>query len=395
MSSTVTENTGREMSRGAFWLLLRRIAIFAGCIDLVYLVVFLLLGMPVIAMLNIVSAAAYAAAYFLLGRRKNLPAVLLMWTEVLVHASACTILLGWATGIHYYLLVFLPAVAVSRSLRQAALAMAFVLLSYMGLDLATQLIPATYQLPGGVATVFRWLNLSLVFVMSGYTARYYVKRVEEAERRLHDLATTDALSGLWNRRHFLDCARVEVRRAQRHGQPLTVVLADIDHFKRVNDDQGHAAGDDVIRHVSAVLRGQLRAPDIVGRWGGEEFIMLLPQTDLAGAAMLCDRLRRDVETTPCEHSQRAIHVTMSFGVAAVDLESALEESAKHADAALYEAKHAGRNRVVLCGPEPDRHYASMPTPTPCVYPRQQEHCAAPTGPTGSGHSSITGPLTTA
>ena len=394
MSSTVTENTGREMSRGAFWLLLRRIAIFAGCIDLVYLVVFLLLGMPVIAIRTIVSAAAYAAAYFLLGRRKNLPAVLLMWTEVLVHASACTILLGWGTGIHYYLLVFLPAVAVSRSLRQAALAMAFVLVSYLGLDLATQLIPTTYQLPGGVATVFRWLNLSLVFVMSGYTARYYVKRVEEAERRLRDLATTDALSGLWNRRHFLDCARVEVRRAQRHGQPLTVVLADIDHFKRVNDDQGHAAGDDVIRHVSAVLRSQLRAPDIVGRWGGEEFIMLLPQTDPAGAAMLCERLRRAIETTPCEHAQGAIRVTMSFGVAAVDLESALEDSAKHADAALYAAKHAGRNRVVLCGPEPDRPCAPMPTP-PCAYPRQQEHCATPTGQTGSGHSSVIGPLTTA
>ena len=393
MSSTVTENTGREMSRGAFWLLLRRIAIFAGGIDLVYLVVFLLLGMPVIAMLNIVSAAAYAAAYFLLGRRKSLPAVLLMWTEVLVHASACTILLGWGTGIHYYLLVFLPAVAVSRSLRQAALAMAFVLVSYLGLDLATQLIPTTYQLPGGVATVFRWLNLSLVFVMSGYTARYYVKRVEEAEQRLRDLATTDALSGLWNRRHFLDCARAEVRRAQRHGQPLTVVLADIDHFKRVNDDHGHAAGDDVIRHVSAVLRAQLRAPDIVGRWGGEEFIMLLPQTDLAGAAMLCERLRRAVETTPCEHAQGAIHVTMSFGVAVVDLDSALEESAKQADAALYEAKHAGRNRVVLCGPEPDRPFA--PTPTPCAYQRQQQHCPAPTGQTGSGHSSVTGPLTTA
>jgi diguanylate cyclase (GGDEF)-like protein len=388
MSSSVTENTGREMSRGAFWLLLRRIAVFAGCIDLVYLVVFFVLGMPVIAMLNIVSASAYAVAYFLLGRRKNLPAVLLMWTEVLVHAGTCTILLGWETGIHYFLLVFLPAVAVSRSLRHAVLAMGFVLLSYIGLDVATQLIPVSYPLPDGMATVFRWLNLGLVFVMFGYTGRYYVERVEEAERRLHDLATTDTLSGLWNRRHFLDRARAEVRRAQRHGQSLVVVLTDIDHFKRVNDGHGHAAGDAVIRHVSDTLRAHMRAPDIVGRWGGEEFIMLLPQTDLNGAAMLCERLRRAIETTPCDGPQGAIPVTMSFGVAGVELESALEESVKHADTALYEAKHAGRNRVVLRDPEADRS-----EPTPPAHQHKPPQVA--TGHTESRLSPARGPLTTA
>ena len=337
------------MSNGAFWLMLRRIAVFAGSVDLVYLVVFFLLGMPVMALVNIASASAYATAYFLLGRRKNLPAVLLMWIEVLAHAGSCTVLLGWNTGIHYFLLVFLPAVAVSRSLRHAVAAMAFVLFAYLGLDALTQLIPVAYQLPSGVSTAFRWLNISVVFVMFGYTARYYVARVAEAERRLRDLATTDTLSGLWNRRHFLECAHVEVERARRHRQPLTAVLADIDHFKRVNDEHGHDAGDRVIRHVSSILRSHLRVHDIVGRWGGEEFIMLLPHTDLAGAAALCERLRGAIETTHCPLPNGAIPVTMSFGVRTVDLESALEESVKQADAALYDAKHAGRNRVQARG----------------------------------------------
>jgi diguanylate cyclase (GGDEF)-like protein len=113
--------------------------------------------------------------------------------------------------------------------------------------------------------------------------------------------------------------------------------------------------------VSAVLRTQLRAPDLIGRWGGEEFIVLLPQTDLAGAAALCERVRHAVESTPCEHPPGPpIPVTMSLGVAMVDLASPLEESAKRADAALYAAKHAGRNRVVQCRPGADAPFVPEP-----------------------------------
>jgi hypothetical protein len=117
----------RGMSLGAFGLMLRRLAVFAACVDLVYLLVFVGLGLPVMALVNLVGAGMYGAAYVLLGRRRNLPAVALMCIEVLVHASACTVLLGWHSGAHYFLLVFLPAVAVSRSAKQALTVMAFVL----------------------------------------------------------------------------------------------------------------------------------------------------------------------------------------------------------------------------------------------------------------------------
>ena len=339
------------MSRAAFWLMLRHIAVFAGCVDVIYLVTFFALGMPVMALVNLISLGMYAAAWWLLGRRRNLPAVLLMWTEVLVHAGVCTVLLGWASGVHYFLLVFIPAVAVSRNSRHAAGALAFMLAAYLGLDALTQAIPVRYPLAPEATTALRWLSIGVVFVMFGYTGRFYVQRVAEAEARLRDMATTDAMSGLWNRRHFVTLAHAEVERARRHGDTLAVVLADIDHFKQVNDRHGHDAGDRVIQHVSALLRSQARAGDLIGRWGGEEFILLLPGCEAAGARQRCERLREQVAGSPCEVAGgRTISVTMSFGVIPLPMDLPFEQAVQRADAALYQAKGAGRNRVVAAEP---------------------------------------------
>lgn len=337
----------RGMSRGAFWLMLRRIAVFAACCDFVYLLVFFALGLPVMALVNLISAAMYGAAYVLLGQRRNRPAVLLMWLEVLVHASACTVLLGWDSGTHYFLLVFLPAVAVSRSPKQALTAMAFVLAVYLALDAATLVVPVAYALTPGELMALRWLSIAIVFVMFGYTARFYTQRVQEAEGQLYDLATTDSLTGLWNRRQFLQLTHAEIDRARRHGTSLALVLADIDHFKLINDQHGHDAGDRVIRHVASLLRQQARGGDLIGRWGGEEFVMLLPMTGGDGALELSERIRRRVERTPCEHGGNTMPVTLSLGVCEMLPGHSLDHAFKNADAALYAAKNAGRNRVCV------------------------------------------------
>lgn len=183
-------NTSPLMTRGAFWLMLRQVAVWAACVDGLYLVVFLLLDMPVVALLNIVSACAYGVAYWLLTKRINRPAVLLMWTEVLVHAGACTVMLGWDSGIHYFLLVFLPAVAVSRSYTLTIGALAFLLLAYMSLDALTQVVPVFHVLDTQLLTALRWLNVTVVFVMFAWIARHYVRLVQEAEARLREMATT-------------------------------------------------------------------------------------------------------------------------------------------------------------------------------------------------------------
>src|SRR5688500_6040677 len=114
-----------SMSRSAFWLMLRRIAVIAAFAEIMFLVLFLALGLPLLAWINVVRIGMYGAAYWLIGQRRNRPAVVLMWTEMLLHAIACTLLLGWVCGAHYFLLVFIPAIALNRSPRQALGALAF------------------------------------------------------------------------------------------------------------------------------------------------------------------------------------------------------------------------------------------------------------------------------
>lgn len=170
---------------------------------------------------------------------------------------------------------------------------------------------------------------------------------------LHDLsllATVDGLTGLVNRRHLDQLAQRAFQEAARYDRPLAVVVTDVDHFKKVNDTHGHAVGDEVLKAIAATLRLEARDADVVGRYGGEEFVLVLPNTDAAGAKELAERIRRRLETTPVQTQAGPLTVTMSLGVSAFPTHGAtLEALVKSGDEALYEAKHAGRNRVVMAG----------------------------------------------
>jgi diguanylate cyclase (GGDEF)-like protein len=155
-------------------------------------------------------------------------------------------------------------------------------------------------------------------------------------------ALVDGLTGLANRRACVDALQAEAARAERLETPLSVVLADLDGFKDVNDVHGHAVGDEVLRAFSAVLRETLRDSDVAGRWGGEEFLLLLPGADEEGAAQLAERVR----VALAERSiSGGVRVTASFGVAEYAPESGSEEFVAAADGALYRAKRAGKDRV--------------------------------------------------
>lgn len=176
--------------------------------------------------------------------------------------------------------------------------------------------------------------------------------LHEAHKRLRHLATTDALTGLSNRREFDDQLRLEVERARRSGEPLTLVMADIDAFKAYNDHCGHAAGDDCLRQFALILKSTFaRQLDVVARYGGEEFAVLLPGTGEEGALALTDRLllRLQREALPHPASPVAAVVTASFGVAVFQVERDEDEIhlLRRTDGALYQAKQTGRNRVCL------------------------------------------------
>ncbi len=161
-------------------------------------------------------------------------------------------------------------------------------------------------------------------------------------REKEKLAATDALTGLMNRRSFLTCAEREISRADRYAQSLSLIFLDIDHFKRVNDRYGHHAGDEVLKTFSDLIRERIRSSDLLARWGGEEFLILAPETQLESAAALAESLREAVAASafPSVGS-----VTCSLGVAQRKSTESFEAFCARADAALYQAKETGRNRV--------------------------------------------------
>lgn len=198
----------------------------------------------------------------------------------------------------------------------------------------------------------RWAIGGFVFALLGYGARSVLQQLRAmAEREeLHALARVDTLTGLANRREFDAVLEREWRRARRSGEPLSLLMIDIDHFKRLNDSSGHQVGDAHLRAVArALATGCTRATDVVTRYGGEEFAVILPATDAQAAQALAERLRAAVEALRLHAPDPGPYVTVSIGVgAAVAMENddpaALLEAT---DAALYDAKRAGRNRLAF------------------------------------------------
>lgn len=167
---------------------------------------------------------------------------------------------------------------------------------------------------------------------------------KNAQDKLEKLATTDALTNLYNRRYLLDVAVSEINRAKRHGDSVSLIMLDIDFFKRFNDQYGHDAGDEVLKEVAIKLSDELRIIDIFSRHGGEEFLILLPNTPLEKAMEISERLRIILSEIKFNfEGDEEVGVTASFGVAEVDLEADIKESIKYADIAVYEAKESGRN----------------------------------------------------
>ncbi len=170
---------------------------------------------------------------------------------------------------------------------------------------------------------------------------------ERADQELLRLATLDPLTEIANRRSFVAHAKAQLALAERGIHPVSVLICDIDHFKQINDRHGHHAGDDVIRALVQVIRQTMRAGDSVGRWGGEEFVIMLPHTAADGALQFAQRLNQSFARSEIAHNGNTLHATVSIGIAEHQRGEDIQTSIDRADTALYRAKEAGRNRVEL------------------------------------------------
>jgi diguanylate cyclase (GGDEF)-like protein len=169
----------------------------------------------------------------------------------------------------------------------------------------------------------------------------------EKNRELHLLSITDGLTGLFNRKHLMDLFDMEMARTRRYKIPFSVLIADIDHFKRINDTYGHLAGDSVLRRIAGTLRGAVRECDHIGRYGGEEFLLILPNSEAAGAMDMAQRIREQIRQVRFYNDGNEISMTISVGVAQCsDAEESVEAVLGRADSALYQAKNNGRDQVI-------------------------------------------------
>ena len=203
------------------------------------------------------------------------------------------------------------------------------------------------------------LQLSLLNAQRGRI----IDEVEHLQAKLRDTSLRDPLTGLFNRRYLDATLSRELARCQREGQPLTVLVIDADHFKRVNDSYGHAAGDDVLRAIAQVLQSTLRTEDVVCRYGGEEFVAVLPGADLVLAAARGEALRVRIEALQIATESGLVQITVSIGAALAQVGDTPVSAFKRADEAVYRAKQTGRNRVVCAG---DAGAAGAALPAPAV-----------------------------
>lgn len=186
--------------------------------------------------------------------------------------------------------------------------------------------------------------VSVVYVMSVRV----VERLEEAEAQLEHLAVTDPLTELWNRRHILDVLKKEFERSRRQGHDLGLIMLDLDHFKDVNDKHGHAVGDLVLRAAAQRMQAVIRDYDTLGRFGGEEFLVVVPETKPDDVASLAERIRRAVSAEPVSGTGEPMRITVSAGVAMLEENDLTPDAVlARADGALYAAKRRGRDCVVV------------------------------------------------
>lgn len=318
----------------------------AAATDVVFFFMFHYLNSPILAWFNVFSVCAYACAYYALKHKRNGVASILFFTEVFVHAALGVLLIGWDSGFHYYLIIFIPALCLTSSKLKATVALSLLFMYYIGLRLLSIYFEPLQPIDSSVLNFVYVFNVSVVFFLLSYLSFFYLGTVKRAQRKLHIMATTDPLTDLYNRRHLRFLLNKEAHNARENKPSISLILIDIDHFKNINDTYGHEVGDTVLIQIAQILKNEMREQDLVARWGGEEFLIIMPNATPNDAMISAKRIQTALAQFPWDKSFNfSLTPTISAGISVFDEDEDLNLAVNRADKALYRCKESGRNRI--------------------------------------------------
>ncbi len=352
LSSTLGNEPPGDASRAdadTFSSLMQLIAVLAGVTHAAFVGLFMWAEVRGLALVNVGSLVCYALVLLLARQKKPGAALALTVVEVVGHAIVATFVIGWHTGFHHYVLLAIPVVIMStlQSLKLKVALVVALVITYLGMDVLLRGRLPPFELALQTANGLHYFNVFTAMLILIAMAGFYYYLIDQAQSSLHHLARTDPLTQLSNRLALTESIAHEHRRSCQGESPLSFIIGDLDHFKAINDTHGHEVGDKVLTAVGQAMASAVRDIDHLGRWGGEEFLVVLPDADQASALQIAERLRQRVAAVTVPSGAATLKVSMTFGVSQVTGRESAEQAIARADVALYDGKHGGRNRVLL------------------------------------------------
>jgi diguanylate cyclase (GGDEF)-like protein len=343
----------QRIAADRFWHFARQGMLIAIVLHAIFGVAGWFVGAIPLLAVQLATIAIYSLCYVLSTRGHRWLPIVLTWVDLLGHATLACWIVGVESGFQYYSWILLPLLFanVHRNLREKAIMALCLIVVYVVIDWWLHRTTPWVMVDAVALAGLRYFNIVCFLMALGVIAAAHAQTVDAAAQRLAALASTDMLTGMLNRRRMADHLQKEWAQARAGNHPLSVLLLDIDHFKFINDEYGHARGDQVIVAVGEVLRANVRQQDMVARWGGEEFLVLQPGAGTEAARETAERIRRAVAAYVVCDEADTTPVTATIGVATWSTGERLEETMQRADAALYAGKRAGRDRVVIASAE--------------------------------------------
>lgn len=329
-----------------FWRHIIAIVWIAFALHIVLFGLFLVLDIPVLWAANGLSMALYVVCLVAIRQKRYPLAGMLFSLEIIAHAVIATWQLGWDSNFHFYLFCLVPIVAFSfqnAPVRRACLGLAILAVAVGGFVLRRR-VGVAAGVSDGLIEAFGIANVFTATAMLLYATALSVRFTLSVHMHLFHTAHRDSLTSLYTRRRVLQ--RLRQISGQGEAAEIAIVLLDIDHFKQINDRHGHDVGDVVLQRVADCIAGCVRDSDIAARWGGEEFLVLMPATSLLEARQVAERVLTHIKTHAGRIEGTPLAVTATLAVVVMAPQEAFREALKRADGLLYQGKEAGRDRVM-------------------------------------------------